>query len=105
MKNILIIGAGLSTTTLIEYLLNNAKEYDWQITVGDISEEKARAKVNGHPNGTAKIFDIKDPLQSWRTIADHDVVISMLPAHMHHQVADKCLDLRKPMLTASYATP
>ena len=27
----------------------------------------------------------------------------MLPAAMHHLVAEKCIDLRKPMLTASYA--
>ena len=104
MKKILILGAGLSTNNLIEYLLNNAETHDWFITVGDISEEMARAKVNGHPRGNAKVFDINDPLESWRTIADTDVVISMLPASLHHLVADKCLDLRKPMLTASYAT-
>jgi len=104
MKKILIIGAGLSTTDLIDYLLENAEEYDWKITVGDISEERARKKVNGHPRGKAKIFDIKDDLESWRSIANADVVISMLPANMHHLVAEKCIDLRKPMLTASYAT-
>ena len=104
MKKILILGAGLSTNNLIEYLLKNSDEYGWKITVGDISEEMARAKVNGHPNGSSKVFDINDPLESWRTIAENDVVISMLPAHLHHLVADKCLDLRKPMLTASYAT-
>lgn len=104
MKKILILGAGLSTNILIDYLLKNAEVFDWSITVGDISEEMARAKVNGHPRGTARVFDINDPLESWRTIADTDVVISMLPASLHHKVADKCLDLRKPMLTASYAT-
>ncbi len=104
MKKILIIGAGLSTISLIEYLLENAEKYDWQITVGDISEENARRKVNGNPRGTAKIFNINDDLESWNTIANHDVVISMLPASLHHLVAEKCIDLRKPMLTASYAT-
>ncbi len=104
MKKILIIGAGLSTISLIEYLLDNAEENDWQITVGDISEENARRKVNGNPRGTAKIFDITDDLESWNTIANHDVVVSMLPASLHHLVAEKCIDLRKPMLTASYAT-
>jgi saccharopine dehydrogenase-like NADP-dependent oxidoreductase len=104
MKKILIIGAGLSTNTLIDYLLKNAQQYDWQITVGDISEEMAKKKVNSHERGKAKVFDINDDLESWRTIADHDVVISMLPAHFHHLVAGKCMDLRKPMLTASYAT-
>jgi len=104
MKKILIIGAGLSTISLIEYLLNNAEKYDWQITVGDMSEENARKKVNGNPRGVAKVFDVNDDLESWNTIAQHDVVISMLPASLHHLVAEKCIDLRKPMLTASYAT-
>jgi len=104
MKKILIIGAGLSTISLIEYLLENAEEHDWQITVGDISEENARRKVNGNPRGTAKVFNIKDDLESWNSIAQHDVVISMLPAALHHLVAEKCIDLRKPMLTASYVT-
>jgi len=104
MKKILIIGAGLSTISLIEYLLENAEKHDWQITVGDISEENAKRKVNGNPRGKAKVFNIKDDLESWNTIAQHDVVISMLPASLHHLVAEKCIDLRKPMLTASYVT-
>ena len=104
MKKILVLGAGLSTYSLIDYLLVNAAEYDWHITVADINEEMARAKVNGHKYGSAKIFDINDDTESWRTIAEADVVISMLPASMHHIVAEMCIDLRKPMLTASYAT-
>lgn len=104
MKKILILGAGLSTNSLIDYLLNKAVEHDWHVTVADINEETARSKVNGHERGSAKIFDINDDTESWRTIADTDVVISMLPASMHPLVAKKCIDLRKPMLTASYAT-
>lgn len=104
MKKILVLGAGLSTRNLVDYLLNNSVKYDWQITVGDISEEMARAKVNGHERGDAKVFDINDDMESWRTIAKADVVVSMLPAHLHILVAEKCIDLRKPMLTASYAS-
>jgi len=104
MKKVLILGAGLSTNILIDYMLNNALEFDWHITVADINEETAKSKVNGHERGSAKIFDINDDTESWHTVADHDVVISMLPASMHHLVAKMCIDLRKPMLTASYAT-
>jgi saccharopine dehydrogenase (NADP+, L-glutamate forming) len=104
MKKILIIGAGLSTNALIEYLLNNAERYDWHITVGDISDEFAKKKVNGNPRGSAIVFDIKDDFDSWNIISQHDVVISMLPAFLHHIVAMKCIGLRRPMLTASYAT-
>lgn len=104
MKKILIIGAGLSTGVLIDYLLENAEKYDWEITVGDISLETAEKKVKNNPRGTAIVFDINDDLDSWNIISKHDVVISMLPASLHHIVALKCIGLRKPMLTASYAT-
>ncbi len=104
MKDILVLGAGLSTISLINYLLDNAEEQDWHITVADIDEKQAAKKVNGHPRGKSVVFDINDDLESWRTIAKADYVISMLPAFMHHIVAKKCIDLRKPMLTASYVT-
>ena len=104
MKKVLILGAGLSTNSLISYLLDEADKHDWHVTVGDIDEKTARRKVNGHSKGSAVVFDIKDDMESWRTIAKADVVISMLPAFLHHLVANKCIDLRKPMLTASYAT-
>ncbi len=104
MKKILIIGAGLSTGVLIDYLLENAEKYDWEITVGDISLETAEKKVKNNPRGSAIVFDINDDLDSWNIISKHDVVISMLPASLHHIVALKCIGLRKPMLTASYAT-
>ncbi len=103
MKKILVLGAGLSTTRMIDYLLDNAEEHNWHVIVGDISEETARRKVNGNPNGSAEIFDIYNEEKSAASIAASDVVISMLPAFMHPMVAEKCIAYKKPMLTASYA--
>ncbi len=105
MKNILILGAGLSTISLIDYLLKNAEENQWEITVGDIDEEVARKKVNGSQYGKSMKFDIEDEGLTHKSIAACDIVISMLPAFMHLKVAEKCIELKKPMLTASYATP
>lgn len=105
MKKILILGAGLSTISLIDYLLNNAEENRWKIIVGDIDKEIAAKKVNGSPFGKSMVFDINDEELTHNSIADCDVVISMLPAFMHLKVAEKCIELKKPMLTASYATP
>ena len=104
MKEILVLGAGLSTTSLIQYLLNNASEYDWNITVADIDKDLAAKKVNGLARGKAISFDINDEAESVKTIAESDIVVSMLPAFMHHLVAKKCVELKKPMLTASYVT-
>ncbi len=104
MKKILILGAGLSTNSLIENLLTNAVEHDWHVTVADIDLNTAEAKVNGHSHGSAISFNISDEETSNKTIAESDVVISMLPASMHIIVAAACIEFKKPMLTASYAS-
>ncbi len=104
MNKILILGAGLSTNTLIDYLLKNAIEFDWQITLADINEEVAKQKINGHEKGKAIAFDIADDEKCTKIITENDVVISMLPAFMHKIIALKCIEKKKPMLTASYAS-
>ncbi|MDP2722307.1 MAG: saccharopine dehydrogenase C-terminal domain-containing protein [Bacteroidales bacterium] len=104
MKKVLILGAGLSTISLIKYLLKNAEVYDWHVIVGDLSEKAAREKVGNHERGTAIVFDILNEAASKKTIAEADVVISMLPAFMHKLVIEKCIEFKKPMLTASYVT-
>ncbi|MBU3926366.1 MAG: saccharopine dehydrogenase NADP-binding domain-containing protein, partial [Bacteroidetes bacterium] len=104
MKKVLILGAGLSTISLIKYLLKNAAVYDWQIIVGDLSEKAAHEKVGQESRGKAIHFDIADETESRKIISEVDVVISMLPAFLHVKVIEKCIEFKKPMLSASYAT-
>jgi len=104
MRRIFILGAGLSASTLIKYLLDNSDKYDWEIVVGDLSLETAQNKVKNHPNGKAIEFDIKNEQQLIDTITKSDVVISMLPAFMHPVVARECVKQGKHMLTASYVS-
>ncbi|MCG8411026.1 MAG: saccharopine dehydrogenase NADP-binding domain-containing protein [Bacteroidales bacterium] len=104
MKKLLILGAGLSSSSLIKYLLDNSKQYDWKITVGDMSIELAQQKINNHPNGTAIKFDIFDEQQRISEIQKADLVISMLPARFHYLVAEKCVEFDKHMITASYVS-
>jgi len=105
MKNIFIIGAGLSTISLIDYLLKNAPQYHWHVTVADISLQAAEAKVAGYTDGRAIQFDIMDPKQRQSEISQADIVVSMLPGSMHQVVADECLSLGKHLLTPSYVSP
>ena len=42
MKNILLIGAGRSASTLIKYLLDNSSKESWKVTVADIALELAK---------------------------------------------------------------
>jgi len=105
MKQILVLGAGLSSTSLINYLKSNSEEYNWFITVGDFLEETAIKKVNGHANASAIKFDVFDNNQLTKEVEKADLVISMLPARMHLMVANECLKQKKNMLTASYVSP
>lgn len=102
MQKILILGAGLSASSLIKYLLDHSTEYDWKIKIGDLSEETAKKKINGHPNGEAFIFDVKNQEQCYAEVEQADIVISMLPASMHFTVAEACVKFSKNMVTASY---
>jgi len=102
MQNILILGAGLSASSCIKYLLDHSQEHQWKIVLGDINEKLARKKIANHPNGKAIRFDVVDDVQRDKLISEADLVISMLPARMHALVAESCLKHGKNLVTASY---
>ena len=99
-----MFGAGLSSSVLIDYLLENAAKEDWKIRVGDMNVALAQRKVNGHERGEAFEFNVTNSIQRLNEISQADIVISMLPAHMHVDVAKECIALKKPMVTASYVS-
>jgi len=105
MKNILILGAGLSSSSLIKYLLDHSTENSWKIRLGDFSLATAQEKINNHINGIAIEFDIFNEEQKENEIKNADAVISMLPARFHPLVAECCLKNKVHMLTASYVSP
>lgn len=102
MRKILIIGAGKSASQLINYLLNKSKDENLQVTVGDISIENAKKLVGDHENGKAIKLDVFDTSQREKAIKEATIVISMLPARFHIEVAKDCVTYGKSMVTASY---
>ena len=104
MNKILVLGAGRSSSSLISYLLAQAKTNHWQIVVGDVSEHAAQDRVANAGNGKAIRFDIADGESSKAAIASADVVVSLIPAHLHPLVAKICLAEKKHLLTASYVS-
>ena len=104
MKNILVIGAGRSASSLIKYLLQHSAAENWSVTVGDVSLELVKQKTNNHPNARAIAFDITNDQQREDEIKRADMVISMLPATMHMNVARDCVRFKKHLATASYVS-
>ncbi|MBN2773028.1 MAG: saccharopine dehydrogenase NADP-binding domain-containing protein [Prolixibacteraceae bacterium] len=100
MKRILIIGAGRSTSAMIDYLEKQARKYSWNIVVADKNTEHLTHKVNEIIS--LSNFDIKDDLCREDEIKRADLVISMLPVRFHKFAAITCLKFSKSLLTASY---
>lgn len=105
MKNILIVGAGLSSTSLIEYLLKHSDENHWQVRLADMSLELAESKIKKHVRGRAIKFDVFDKEDRAKEVEKADLVISMLPPTMHTMLAKECVKQRKHFLSPSYVSP
>jgi saccharopine dehydrogenase-like NADP-dependent oxidoreductase len=102
MRSILILGAGRSASSLIQYLLQKSSDENLHLTIADLSLDLALQKTNKHPNASAIQIDIFNATQRQSEIAKADIVVSMLPAHLHIEVAKDCILLKKNIVTASY---
>ncbi len=99
MARVLLLGAGLVTRPLVNYLLEQPDNY---LTISTRTVSKAEALVQGHARGKAVqlLADDADALSAM--VADHDLTISLLPYTYHVRVAELCIRHRKHMVTTSY---
>lgn len=104
MRKILVLGAGMSASTLIKYLFANAEKENWYVRLGDFDLELAKSKIYDSNYGEAFQFNITDEKQCSHEVCNSDIVISMLPARFHHLAAQQCLNHEKNMVTASYVS-
>ena len=104
MKKIVIFGAGRSSTSLIEYLLSIAEEQNLLITLLDYNEELAKSKINNHKFGEAHFIDANNPNERLKFIKESQLVISMLPAHMHLGIVKDAIHEKVHVITPSYVT-
>ena len=104
MRKILVIGSGKSTSYLVKYLLDKSTSEDLYITVGDINVELAKKSIGSHKNAQAISLDVFNESSRGNAIQDADIVVSMLPARFHIEVAKDCITYNKNMVTASYVS-
>jgi len=105
MRNILVIGAGKSASYLIKYFLDKSSSENIEIIIGDLDLSNAKKLIGNHPNAKAIKLDIFDAIARKEAVKNADIVVSMLPARFHIEVAKDCLALKKHMVTASYVSP
>ncbi len=105
MRKILVIGAGKSASFLIKYLLDKSVSEDLHIIIGDLNTQNAKKLIGKHQNAHAVVLDVFDKTSRKSAIENADIVISMLPAAYHIEVAKDCVAYGKHMVTASYISP
>ncbi len=104
MKNILVIGAGRTSSSLINYLVGKSVDRDWFITIADQSLELATSKAKNHPRAKATQLDIFNDEQRAALISRADIVASLLPETLHIHLVKDCLLNKVHLVTASYVS-
>lgn len=102
MRKILVIGAGKSASNLITYLIEKSEQENLHITIGDLNIDHANTLINNNANAAAITLDIFNDTDRKNAVKNADIVISMLPARFHVEVAKDCVAYGKHMVTASY---
>ena len=103
-KSILVLGAGRSSASLIQYMAKVCTEFNWSLVVGDYSLQTVVNMTRSYPLVKPIQFDIQNKEKSSNAIANADIVISLLPAQFHFLVAELCIEYKKHLITASYVT-
>lgn len=104
MKKILLLGAGKSAHVLLQYFSDHASQNQWEVYVGDVSLKPLQEKVKHLQAIIPFEFDFTKPESFEPYIQRCDIVVSMLPATMHIQIARCCLMYRKHLITPSYVS-
>lgn len=102
MRTILLLGAGRSSSSLIDYLIEKSEAENFTLLVGDLNESLASEKTSQHARTLAFTFDVNNADDRQERISAADLVISLLPPALHYLVACDCLRLKKNLVTASY---
>lgn len=98
MKRILVLGAGMVSRPLVNWLLRK----DYILTVADMDKAKAELVTAGHSNAITAVLDVKHEDELEEMIVKNDIVVSLLPYTMHLLVVRLCILHKKSMVTTSY---
>jgi len=105
-SRLLLLGAGRSASSLIQYLLRHAPTEQWFVTVADANPAHLAPVLAAHSEYARAVpfsTDNEDLLQE--LVSQTDIVISMLPAFLHPVVARACVAHGRHLATASYVNP
>ncbi|RWS31267.1 Alpha-aminoadipic semialdehyde synthase-like protein [Leptotrombidium deliense] len=101
--SVLVLGAGYVSSPVVEYL---TRDKALHVTIASALHTQGEALVNKSSNTSSIVLDVTQRPDGLDELIDQaDLVISLLPYSLHPMVAKKCIERKKNMVTASYASP
>jgi saccharopine dehydrogenase-like NADP-dependent oxidoreductase len=98
MSKVLILGAGMVSKPMVQYLLQNKTG----IIIASPMKDRADEMINGNPLGSSVYWSMDDAEKLDEMVRDTDMTVSLLPYKLHSAIAKVCLKNRKPLVTTSY---
>ena len=101
-KKILLLGSGFVARPAAEYLVRRPENY---LTIACRTLAKAQQLAQGLPNSTAISLDVTTTDTLEAAVADHDLVISLIPYTHHAKVIKAAIKSKTHVVTTSYVSP
>jgi len=101
MKKVLVLGAGMVSKPIIQYLLGKGIG----VVVASPMKERADEIIGGNPLGSSVDWSMENKEMLDALVAGTDITVSLLPYAFHSDVALVCLRNRKSLVTTSYVQP
>lgn len=101
-KKILLLGSGFVAEPCVEYLCRRPEN---KLTIAARRLHIAQELAGSYANTTAISLDVNDEVALDAAVAEHDVVISLIPYTFHAQVIKAAIKSKTNVVTTSYVSP
>ncbi|ORX61595.1 saccharopine dehydrogenase [Hesseltinella vesiculosa] len=101
-KKILLLGSGFVAAPSVEYLVRRPEN---KVTIASRRLANAQALAQKYPGTVAVTCDINDEKAIEDLVAQHDLVISLIPYIYHALVIKAAIKHKKNVVTTSYVSP
>ncbi|CAE6481146.1 unnamed protein product [Rhizoctonia solani] len=101
-KRVLLLGSGMVAKPAVDVFLGRD---DIRLVVASNNLSEATTLTQSHDRAEVVQLDVSDHERMAELINGSDVVVSLLPAALHTQVAENCIKYQKHLVTASYISP
>jgi saccharopine dehydrogenase-like NADP-dependent oxidoreductase len=103
MKRVLVLGTGYVVKPLVDYFIDHCK---YEVLVASRDNNHSGLIIAGRSLGKRVLWNATPPYDELnRMVSGMDLVVSMIPPHMHVIVAQACIKHKVNMVTTSYTSP